>query len=276
MLIDIIKTILLGIIEGVTEWLPVSSTGHLILLNDLLKLNVSDAFWEMFSVVIQLGAIMAVVVLYFSRLNPLSRKKSTEEQKRTLRLWMLVVLAVIPSGVVGVLFDDFFDKHFTNSPTVAIALIAYGIIFIILEKYANTSNEVDTPEALTTKQALGIGLFQVLSIIPGTSRSGSTMIGGMLCGSSRSAAAEFSFFMAIPTMLGYSLLKLAKLFLEGTAVAMHEWIILIVGCATAFLVSLVVISGLIGFVRKHTFLPFGIYRIVLGCIVFGVYILQKA
>ena len=264
---EIVKSVLLGIIEGVTEWLPVSSTGHLILLNELLALNVSAAFWEMFEVVIQLGAIPAVVVLYFSRLNPFAPSKSAQEIKGTWKLWLHVLVGVIPSAVIGLLLDDWFNLHFYNYITVAITLIAYGIIFIIIETRKNAPARTSSPGDISYPQALSVGAFQVLSIIPGTSRSGSTIIGGLMCGISRPAIAEFSFFMAIPTMLGASLLKTVKFFADGNSVSATEWVLLFAGCVTAFAVSLAVIRGLMEYVRRHTFIPFGIYRIVLGIVV---------
>ena len=264
---EIVKSVLLGIIEGVTEWLPVSSTGHLILLNELLALNVSAAFWEMFEVVIQLGAILAVVVLYFSRLNPFAPSKSAQEKKDTWKLWLHVLVGVIPSAVIGLLLDDWFNLHFYNYITVAITLIAYGIIFIVIETRKSAQARTSSPGDITYPQALSVGAFQVLSIIPGTSRSGSTIIGGLMCGISRPAIAEFSFFMAIPTMLGASLLKAVKFFAGGNTVSATEWILLFAGCVTAFAVSCAVIRGLMEYVRRHTFIPFGIYRIALGIVV---------
>ena len=264
---EIVKSVLLGIIEGVTEWLPVSSTGHLILLNELLALNVSAAFWEMFEVVIQLGAILAVVVLYSSRLNPFAPSKSAQEKKDTWKLWLHVLVGVIPSAVIGLLLDDWFNLHFYNYITVAITLIAYGIIFIVIEARKSAPARTSSPSDITYPQALSVGAFQVLSIIPGTSRSGSTIIGGLMCGISRPAIAEFSFFMAIPTMLGASLLKTVKFFAGGNSVSATEWVLLFAGCVTAFAVSLAVIRGLMEYVRRHTFIPFGIYRIVLGIVV---------
>ena len=284
-MLDLLKTLLLGIIEGITEWLPISSTGHLILLEDLLKLGVSDAFWEMFQFVIQLGAILAVVVLYFHRLNPFAPSKTVEEKRSCWGLWFRIAVAVLPSAVVGLLLDDWFDAHFYNAPSVAVMLIAYGIVYVVLElfwtrrrKTPETSSADAAPavacEALTYREAICIGLFQTLSIMPGTSRSGSTILGGMVVGTSRVTAAEFSFFLAIPTMLGASLLKVVGFVADGHTVAAHEWGILLVGCVSAFLVSLAVVKALVGFVRRHSFLPFGVYRIALGALVLAVYFLR--
>ena len=268
-MIELLKTILIGIVQGITEWLPVSSTGHMILLNEFLTLDVSEQFWEMFEVVIQLGSIFAVVVLYFSRLNPLSGRKTAAERASTWRLWLYVVIAVIPSAVIGFLFDDWFDEHFYNAYSVAVALIVYGVAFIVIERlHKNKTYKINDTEGLTCKTAFLIGLFQVLAIIPGTSRSGSTIIGAMLLGMSRVAAAEFSFFMAIPTMLGASGLKAVKFVLDGeAAMGGMEWAILAVGCVTAFLVSLFAIKFLLDFVKRHSFSVFGVYRIILGAAV---------
>ena len=267
---EILKTILLGIVEGITEWLPISSTGHMILFNEFLSLDVSPAFWELFEVVIQLGAILAVIVLFFRKLNPFSPSKSKGEKKDTWTLWFRIILAVLPSAVIGLLLDDWFTEHFYNYTVVAIALIVYGIGFIIIEKLRqNKPVRVDCMEAIGWKDALMIGCFQILAIIPGTSRSGSTILGAMLFGLSRTAAAEFSFYLAIPTMAGASLLKGVKFFMDGNTIGSSEWIILLVGCVTAFLVSMLVIRYLMDYVRRHSFSAFGIYRIVLGILVLG-------
>lgn len=267
-IIELLKTILLGIVEGITEWLPVSSTGHMILFNEFLRLDVSPEFWEMFEVVIQLGAILAVVVLFFGRLNPFSPKKSGAEKKSTWSLLFKIVAAVIPSAVVGFLLDDWFNEHFYNYVVVAVALILYGVAFILIEKFKKNANiSVDSADNITYKEALLIGAFQVLAIIPGTSRSGSTILGAMLFGLSRTAAAEFSFFMAIPTMAGASLLKGAKFLASGVSVSAYEWVYLAVGCAVAFLVSLAAIKYLMDYVRRHSFASFGVYRIILGAVV---------
>ena len=270
---ELLKSLLYGIVEGITEWLPVSSTGHLILLGELCPLHVSEAFSEMFDVVIQLGAILAVIVLFFRKLNPFAPSKSSLEKKNTWGLWFRVCVAVIPSAVIGVLLDDWLDSHLYNYITVAITLVIYGILFIIIEKYKPADKAAVTDVgAISYKLAFLIGMFQVLSLIPGTSRSGSTILGAMLLGASRGAAAEFSFFMAIPTMLGASLLKVVKLFAEGVTVTTLEWGILAVGCVSAFLVSLAAIRFLTDFVKRHSFAVFGWYRIVLGVLVMGYFL----
>jgi undecaprenyl-diphosphatase len=269
-MLEILKAILFGIVEGITEWLPVSSTGHLILLEEFIHLNVTKEFYEMFQVVIQLGAILAVIVLFFHKLNPFAPSKSPAEKKGTWGLWFRVCVAVIPSAVIGVLLDDWLDEHLYNYVTVAIALVVYGILFILIEKFKPTDKaRVIDVGGIDYKLAFLIGMFQMLALIPGTSRSGSTILGAMLLGCTRGAAAEFSFFMAIPTMLGASLLKVAKLVLEGVTVTSLEWGILAVGCVTAFLVSLAAIKFLMDFVKKHSFASFGWYRIVLGALVLG-------
>lgn len=275
-LIELLKTVLLGIVEGITEWLPISSTGHMILLNEFISLNVSAAFWEMFEVVIQLGAILAVVVLFFGKLNPFSPKKTAPEKKSTWRLWSLVILAVIPSAVIGLLLDDWLNEYLYRYEIVAIALVVYGIAFIAIEKSReNQQVRVERVEDLSWRDALLVGGFQVLSIVPGTSRSGSTILGGMLGGLSRTAAAEFSFYLAIPTMAGASLLKMTKFFLDGNTLNGEEIVILLVGLITAFLVSLLVIRYLMDYVRRHSFSAFGIYRIVLGVLVLGYFLLAR-
>lgn len=270
-MLEIFKAIILGIIEGITEWLPVSSTGHMILVDEFLKLDASEGFKELFFVVIQLGAILSVPVLFFNKLNPFGKTKGEEEKKKVLSLWGKVLIGVAPAGVIGVLLDDWFDEHFYNYVVVALALIIYGIVFIVIEKMRKAKNDdsftVNDVYDLTYEDAVKIGLFQVLSLIPGTSRSGSTIIGGMLSGVSRSASAEFSFFMAIPVMLGASALKILKFLLAGLSMTSMEIWILIVGIVVSFAVSLVSIKFLMEFVRKHDFSAFGIYRIVLGALV---------
>ena len=271
---ELLKSLLYGIVEGITEWLPVSSTGHLILLGELFPLSVSPAFSEMFDVVIQLGAILAVIVLFFRKLNPFAPSKSALEKKSTWGLWLRVCVAVIPSAAVGVLLDDWLDEHLYNYITVAVALIVYGILFILIERFKPADKaSVTAVEEINYKLAFLIGVFQMLALIPGTSRSGSTILGAMLLGCSRAAAAEFSFFMAIPTMLGASLLKVVKLFAEGVTVTALEWGILAVGCVTAFIVSLAAIKFLMDFVKKHSFASFGWYRIVLGAAVIGYFLI---
>lgn len=275
LIIELLKAVLFGIVEGITEWLPISSTGHMILLNEFLSLDVSPAFWELFEVVIQLGAILAVIVLFFRKLNPLSHTKSAKEKTATWRLWGLVLLAVLPSAVIGLLFDDWLNEHFYNYATVAAALVIYGIAFIVIERLRkDKSPRIKTVEELTVRDALTVGVFQVLAVIPGTSRSGSTILGGMLFGLSRTAAAEFSFFLAIPTMAGASLLKGVKFFLDGNTLGGKEWALLGVGCLVAFLVSLCVIRYLMDYVRRHSFAAFGIYRIALGILVLLYFLLR--
>lgn len=268
-MIEILKAVLFGIVEGVTEWLPISSTGHLILLNEFINLDMSDAFRSMFDVVIQLGAILAVIVLFFHKLNPFSPSKTQEEKHQTWSLWFKVVAAIIPSGVVGVLFDDWMDEHLHNGIVVAIALIVYGVAFLWVERRTTGKHlrRIETVDDIDYKTALAIGLFQCLSLVPGTSRSGSTILGAILVGVSRPAGAEFSFFMAIPTMLGASAIKGLKFILSGVQATGMEIAVLIVGSIVSFLVSLLVIRGLVEYVRKHSFSAFGVYRIVLGVIV---------
>ena len=275
-IIELLKAVLFGIVEGITEWLPVSSTGHIILLDEFIKLKVSsDAFKDMFDVVIQLGAILAVVVLFFSKLNPLSPKKSNEEKKNTWLLWVKVIIAVLPSAVIGLLFEDLLDTYLYSYIVVALALIFYGIAFILVEKQNNKKPaKIDTVHDIDFKTAILIGCFQVLSLIPGTSRSGSTILGAILLGVSRSAGAEFSFFLAIPTMLGASALKGLKFLLDGPAVTSTDIGVLVVGCVVSFVVSLLVIKGLMDYVRKHNFSVFGWYRIVLGILVLGYFVVK--
>ena len=275
-IIELLKAVLFGIVEGITEWLPVSSTGHIILLDEFIKLKVSsDAFKSMFDVVIQLGAILAVVVLFFSKLNPISPKKTTEEKKNTWLLWAKVVVAVLPSAVIGLLFEDILDTYLYSYIVVALALIFYGVAFIFVEKRNQTKPaSIESVHDIDFKTAIFIGCFQVLSLIPGTSRSGSTILGAILLGVSRSAGAEFSFFLAIPTMLGASALKGLKFLLEGPAVTATDIGVLITGCVVSFVVSLLVIKGLMDYVRKHNFSVFGWYRIVLGILVLGYFIVK--
>ena len=276
---ELLKAILYGIVEGITEWLPISSTGHLILLEDWLPFGFTadptflGEFWEMFGVVIQLGAILAVVVLYWSRLVPFGKRKTATEKRATWHLWGRVLIASLPAAFVGIVLDKALEKltskdidgWFYNAVVVAAALIVYGIAFIVIEH----KNKQKTPhvlqiEDISIKNALAIGAFQALSIIPGTSRSGSTILGSMLVGISRTAAAEFSFFMAIPVMIGASLLKIVKFVMDGYTVSADELLILGIGIAVSFLVSLAAIKFLMDFVKRHTFIPFGVYRIALG------------
>lgn len=275
-MLEFMKAVLFGIVEGVTEWLPISSTGHLILLNELVALDVSDEFRSMFDVVIQLGAILAVVVLYFRKLNPFDMTKTPSEKKQTWRLWFLVVASIIPSGLVGVLFDDWMDEHLHNSTVVAAMLIVYGVAFLLVERmYHGKRLKIQEAGQMDLPTALGMGLFQCLSLVPGTSRSGATILGGILVGASRPAAAEFSFFMAIPTMLGASAIKLLKFFLSGAAFGGAEIGILAIGCVVSFVVSLLVIKGLMEYVRRHSFAAFGVYRIILGIAVLAYFALVK-
>ena len=267
-MLELLKAVLFGIVEGITEWLPISSTGHLILLNEFITLKMTDEFQSMFDVVIQLGAILAVIVLFFNKLNPFDPAKKPAQKKQTWELWFKVIVAILPSGILGVLFDDWMDAHLHNGIVVAIALIVYGIAFIAVERAnANKKPLIASVHAIDYKTALLIGAFQALSLIPGTSRSGSTILGAILLGVSRGAGAEFSFFMAIPTMLGASAIKGLKFILSGVEATGTEIGVLIVGCIVSFLVSMVVIRGLMEYVRKHSFSAFGIYRIVLGAIV---------
>ena len=275
-MIEILKAILFGIVEGVTEWLPVSSTGHLILLNEFVRLNVSEEFGSMFDVVIQLGAILAVIVLFFHKLNPFAPSKSETEKKQTWSLWLKVIAAIIPSGVVGVLLDDWMDAHLHNGIVVSVALIVYGIAFILVERRnrGKRLKVIGDVHDIDYRTALLIGAFQCLSLVPGTSRSGSTILGAILIGVGRSAGAEFSFFMAIPTMLGASAIKGLKFILSGTAITGTEIGVLLVGSVVSFVVSMLVIRALMEYVRKHSFSVFGVYRIVLGIIVLGYFLLK--
>ena len=316
-IIEALKAFLIGVVEGITEWLPISSTGHMILVDEFVKLQVSDAFLEMFLVVIQIGAILAVIILYFTKLNPFSRKKTPVERTGTWRLWGMVVVGCIPAAIFGFALDDWVNEHFYNKVVVAIALIAYGVVFIALERrnrrrLAEALDALPSPERprgkharvpeaaelalaeedreaaaeqslfkitsvddIDWKTALKIGFFQVLAIIPGTSRSGSTIIGGMLCGCSRTAAAEFTFFLAIPVMFGWGLVKAVKVFLEGLAFTQTEIIVLVVGILTAFVVSVLSIKFLMGYIKKNDFTAFGIYRIIVGILVLGYFAFES-
>ena len=267
-ILELLKAVLFGIVEGITEWLPISSTGHMILLDQLVKLKVSEEFYEMFQVVIQLGAILAVVLLFFHKLNPFSPKKSPKARNQTWQLWFKVVVAVIPSAVLGLLLDDWMEAHLYNYVVVAIALIVYGVAFLYLEQgNGRIAPRIKSVHAIDYKTALLIGAFQCLSLIPGTSRSGSTILGAILLGVGRSAGAEFSFFLAIPTMVGASGLKLVKFLASGVSVTGVEIGVLLVGCLVSFLVSFLVIKALMDYVRSHSFRVFGIYRIALGIVV---------
>ena len=307
-IIELLKSAFLGVVEGITEWLPISSTGHLILVDEFVKLNVTEEFWNMFQVVIQLGAILAVCVLFFHDLNPFSPSKGTQGRKETWKLWGKIVLGCIPAAAVGIPLDDFMEEHLYNSTVVAAALIVYGIAFIVIENWraakrrrmiesgelavgrpagahfaapaAPVEDEGDTDfgsittlEDLSWKTALGIGCFQVLSLIPGTSRSGSTIIGGLLLGCTRTVASKFTFFLAVPVMFGASALKLVKyLVMDGGTFGSTELAIMGVGCLTAFVVSLLAIRWLMGFVRRHDFKGFGVYRIILGVLVLAYFL----
>ncbi len=274
--VEILKAFLIGIIQGVTEWLPVSSTGHMILFNDIFPLSVSARFWDLFSVVIQLGSIMAVVLIYFKRLNPFSSRPL--ERRASFSIWGRVIVASLPVALVGFIFDDFLAELLyedadalsvrpIGAVVIAVALIGYGLAFILIEKLKKGQGNGTAPENISYKTALAIGAFESLAVIPGTSRSGSTILGARLLGLSRTAATEFSFFLAVPAMLGAGALKTVKFILDGVSVTSAELTLLAVGCVTAFLVSLLVIGFLTDFVKKHSFIPFGIYRILLGAAV---------
>ena len=316
MLIEVIKAVILGVVEGLTEWLPISSTGHMIIVDEFVKLDVSVQFLQLFLVVIQIGAIMAVIILYFTKLNPFSRKKTPVQRRGTWRMWGMVVIGCIPAAVVGLLLDDWVNEHFYNAATVAAMLIVYGVVFIVMERrnrkkmarakaqlsqqsavvagrhvrdprtgglaspqlamahaQAAEADQVDQAifkinevENIDIKTALKIGLFQCLAIIPGTSRSGATIIGGMLSGVSRSAATEFTFFLAIPVMLGWGLVKVAKFVLGGLVMTQTELVVLAVGVVVAFVVSIVSIKFLVGYIKRNDFTAFGWYRIVVGVV----------
>ena len=299
MIIEILKALLIGIVEGITEWLPISSTGHMILVDEFVSLAVSPDFLELFLVVIQIGAICAVLVLYFHKLNPFSPRKTAAEKRGTWRLWGMVVVGCIPAAAIGLTLDDFFSEHFYNAWTVAVALIVYGVVFIVIERHNRrreaaylASREprgaharpvvgpgddgddaeqalfrVHTVDEIDWKTALKIGCFQMLAIIPGTSRSGSTIIGGMLCGCSRTAAAEFTFFLAIPVMFGWGLLKALKFVMGGLVMTTTEIAVLVTGIVTAFVVSILSIKFLMGYIKKNDFTAFGVYRIIVGVVV---------
>ena len=275
-LIEILKAILFGIVEGITEWLPISSTGHLILLDEFIKLNVSGDFFEMFEVVIQLGAILAVVVLFFHKLNPFSPKKNVPEKTDTWQLWLKVVVAVLPSAVLGVLLDDVLDTYLYNYVVVALMLVLYGGAFMVVERlpFARLP-KIDSVYQISYRTALLIGAFQCLALIPGTSRSGATILGALILGVSRGAGAEFSFFLAVPTMLGASALKMLNYLMDGASPSGLEIAVLMVGCLVSFGVSFLVIRVLMDFVRKHSFFSFGIYRIALGTLVLLYFLIRR-
>lgn len=264
-MLEALKVIILGIVEGITEWLPISSTGHLILVEKLINMDTTGAFWSMFNVVIQLGAIMAVVVIYFHKLNPFSNTKTQKQKMLTIQLWVKVLIASVPAAIIGLLFDDFIDKHFMNYVVVALMLIVYGVLFIVVEKrHEGVEPKIKRLSDLDIKTVALIGVFQVLALIPGTSRSGATIIGGLILGASRSVAAEFTFFLAIPVMFGASLLKVIKL---GFAISAGQFFLLILGCVVSFGVSYLAIKFLMSYIKKNDFKVFGYYRIVLGIIV---------
>lgn len=272
--IEILKAIFIGVIQGVTEWLPVSSTGHMIIANEFVKLNISDGAWEIFEVVCQLGSILAVLILFFDKLNPVKKTQGRLLlKKETVSLWKKVIIAVLPAALIGVLLDDFLDEHFYNFITVSVALVFYGVLFIIIEA-VNKKRQYKylTVDSLDYKTSLKIGAFQVLALIPGTSRSGSTILGASLVGVNRVSAAEFSFFLAIPVMAGATLLKLVKVvFLDGVSISPFEMLIIYVGTLVSFIVSFATIKALMRFVKKHTFALFGWYRIILGIILLVYY-----
>lgn len=265
MFIEILKTILLGIVEGITEWLPVSSTGHMILVDQFVQLKQDSEFINVFLFMIQLGAIMAVVTMYFHKLNPFSPKKTKLQKQKTWQMWFKVIVACIPAAFV-ILVDDFLTEHFYNAWVVAAALIVYGIAFIVIENMRRKPS-VNSIDDMSYKTAFLIGVFQMLAAIPGTSRSGSTILGAILLGTSRTVAAEFSFFLAIPVMFGASFIKLVKFIFDGGAFTGEQWIILLLGMAVAYIVSAISIKFLTGYVKKHDFKPFGWYRIIIGVLV---------
>ena len=265
LLTELGKTFIIGVVEGLTEWLPISSTGHMILVDEFIQLDVSKSFLDMFLVVIQLGAILAVVVLNFERLNPFSEWKNAREKSETFSLWWKVFIACIPAAIIGLKYNDYMEEHFMTARVVAAMLIIYGIVFILVERYnRNRRPRIDRIEDLDFITAFIIGIFQVLSLIPGTSRSGATILGGIIFGTSRTVAAEFTFFLAIPVMLGASGLKLLKF---GWSFSLEEFAILIVGMVTAFIVSILSIRFLMHYIKRNDFTAFGVYRIILGIIV---------
>ena len=262
-IVEVLNAVVFGIIQGITEWLPISSTGHLLLLDEFLKLNLGKDFFDMFKVVIQFGSILAVVVLYFNKLNPISPKKTIAEKKDTMNLWLKVIVGVIPAAVMGFLFEDLIDSVLSETYVIALALIIYGIAFIVIEN-KNKAPKIESLDNLTYKTAFLIGCFQVLALIPGTSRSGSTILGAVLIGASRGVASEFSFFLAIPVMLGASALKIIGFGLSFTPT---EWVVLLTGTIVSFVVSIFAIKFLMNYIRNHDFKSFGYYRIILGIIV---------
>ena len=278
--VEILKVIVLGIVQGFTEWLPISSTGHMILVDEIIRLDQPEAFKEMFLVVIQLGAILAVAVMYFHKLNPFSPTKNQRQKENTWILWFKIIIACIPAAVLGLLLDDWMDAHLYNAGVVAATLIIYGVLFIVLENSSITSNpSIHKVGQISVKTGFLIGMFQLLSLVPGTSRSGSTILGAMILGCSRGAAAEFSFFLGIPVMFGASLLKIVKFFLDGNSFTGPQIFYTLLGMAVAFGVSVYSIQFLMSYVRRHDFKFFGYYRIILGVIViayFGISALAGA
>ena len=273
--LEILKALFLGIVEGITEWLPISSTGHMILVDEFIDLDVSPSFKEMFFVVIQLGAILAVPIVFYKKLFPFGKSVDLEDKRRIYSLWLKVLVGVIPATVVGFLFDELLERYLYNYVVVSVALIVYGVAFLLIERPKSPHQyRIDSVYDLTCKDAFLIGAYQVLSLVPGTSRSGSTILGGMLTCVSRTASAEFSFFMAIPIMLGASGLKVMKFILGGYTATPTELLLLLVGTVAAFLISLIAIEFLMSFVKRHSFLAFGIYRIVLGAFVLGYFLLK--
>ena len=268
--LEILKIIAIGIVEGITEWLPISSTGHMLIFQEFVSFDgFSREFMDMFNVVIQLGAIMAVVVIYFKKLWPFAKQKGKIGfDKEKISLWLKIIIACIPLGIIGVLFEDAIDAVLMTAVVTAIALIFYGILFILIEKKGlGAKAQCESVNMISYKTAIFIGLFQLLSLVPGTSRSGATIIGGMLVGTSRVAAAEFTFYLGIPVMFGASLLKVVKYILDGSTFNVNEILALVLGMVTAFATSMIAIKFLIGYIKKHNFVVFGWYRIVLGCIV---------
>lgn len=276
MFVEILKAIFIGIVQGITEWLPVSSTGHMIIANEFINLNVSPGCWELFEVITQLGSIIAVIFIFFDKLNPWSKNKDAVMRKRTWSLWFKVIVAVLPAAVIGILFEDWLNEHFYNFIVVAIALVVYGVLFIVIERINKSRKyKVEDVYDIDYPTALKIGCFQVLSLIPGTSRSGSTILGASTVGVSRTAAAEFSFFLAIPVMLGASGLKAFKAFvIDGLSLSLTEWVVILTGTVVSFAVSMVVIKFLMNFVRRHSFESFGWYRIALGAVLIVYYIIK--
>lgn len=275
MFIEILKAIFIGIVQGITEWLPVSSTGHMIIANEFIKLDVSEGCWNLFEVITQLGSILAVIIIFFDKLNPWSKNKTPELKRKTWSLWLKVIVAVLPAAVIGIIFEDLLDEHLYNFITVAIALVVYGILFIVIERLnKNRKMKYEDVYDIDYPTAIKIGCFQVLSLIPGTSRSGSTILGASTIKVSRTAAAEFSFFLAIPVMLGASALKVLKFILDGLTLNTTEIVVLLTGTITAFVISLFVIKLLMAFVKNHSFESFGWYRIALGIILITYYIIK--